>query len=1199
MPNEHPDISEIARNIIGQLAGERLPPAFAKLYSQHTRLGSGQPGLGMWGENEALDRFNDALRLIDAGLVGQESGSDLWRDAMRRAGELLEWLAHPQLNPANVPVKLFAAAAYQLAGYPARASAILEETIGDEPTVMHSLLQADFPRLLNGIMQVWKTSELPTMPTVPEIHWTDPNELDRSLSLWVAQECFSALGVLCAYMRWGDETRLAKVFEKLDAVADVALHGVDPYSWMLAKLCSAVARVYVDSSLRIHIPELATETTPDGTTAFERYNRLCYLSRRALAWPSQVRGMEKLASGDSFALCTPTGSGKTMVAELGIIQSLFTELQSNADKDALAVEVPAPIALYLVPSRALAAEVESKLSRVLRRLDNRVIVTGLYGGTDWGPTDAWLTADDRTVLICTYEKGEALLRFLGPHFVHRVSLVVIDEAHKVQFDGKTESLVQAESRPLRLEVLGARLFAHMSRAGSRTIALSAVASGCETALASWVTQQNDAVPVTTYYRSTRQLIGRLECLPNRRFEIRYDLLDGASLRFLDTGEDITPFIPRPFAPHPTAPFLEDGGPELQLRPYLFWAAMNLAKPDENDEQHSVLISVMQKPSGYAAGLLRLLESEWSDEELPTFFRYPTDPEKIELWRKCLDSCRDYFGAESLEYKLLERGIVLHHGKLPSLTARLFTEAISERIVYLVIATSTLSEGVNLPFETVLIPTLRRSGTFVGKREFANLVGRAGRPGSGTEGRTLVLMRPAPLRTQRDSSANNIRAVRRAYSDLISGVEPQSCEERDVESPLAALIESLRSQWATLHPRGTSAEFSDWLENTAPLSIPEDEAAGSLHLVQTLDSLDSILLASIVEIERVANAELADDALEAELQRIWQRSYAHYANRQEADLGGHFIKRGKALTSQVYPDPSQRRRLYHTSLPPRFGMGLIELFPEIIRHFQTGGDYATWNSDLRFNYVHTAIEILSNSPKFKPKDPPPRRAGSWANVLRWWLNANEAEVTPAADKVAEWQDYVHSNFSYKASWGIGSIIGLALSESGERSEPLTLEDWPRTNLPWIAFWFKELLVWGTLEPVAAYLLAKGFCTTRNEAETVAVAYYESMSSESDANEILSPRVIRHWADQNHQRTSAARPGIPSRIATTPLRNLDGADQKQWHVLPVDKDDSIYWTDPAGFALAVSSKPTGWSDPYESECDFLFDAMSNHVNVSHYL
>ena len=50
------------------------------------------------------------------------------------------------------------------------------------------------------------------------------------------------------------------------------------------------------------------------------------------------------------------------------------------------------------------------------------------------------------------------------------------------------------------------------------------------------------------------------------------------------------------------------------------------------------------------------------------------------------------------------------------------------------------------------------------------------------------------------------------------------------------------------------------------------------------------------------------------------------------------------------------------------------------------------------------------------------------------------------------------------WGLGSVIGLATDElhAGRLLAP-RLEDWPRTGLPWVVFWLKELIHWGTLEP----------------------------------------------------------------------------------------------------------------------------------------
>jgi len=57
-----------ARIITKKLASGALTPSFAKLYSQHTRLDSGQPGLSGWAANEADKRLEDAIRLVDAAL---------------------------------------------------------------------------------------------------------------------------------------------------------------------------------------------------------------------------------------------------------------------------------------------------------------------------------------------------------------------------------------------------------------------------------------------------------------------------------------------------------------------------------------------------------------------------------------------------------------------------------------------------------------------------------------------------------------------------------------------------------------------------------------------------------------------------------------------------------------------------------------------------------------------------------------------------------------------------------------------------------------------------------------------------------------------------------------------------------------------------------------------------------------------------
>jgi hypothetical protein len=1191
---------ELARGLRERLAGSGLIPSFAKLYSQHTRLRAARPGLPGWREREASIRLSDAVRLLEAAFIEREAGGDNWQYGVRRAGELLEWLSHPELNPSRLPIRLLAAAAYQLAGYPARSAGLLNEdgTEGAESGILRSLLSADFPEMLRLLGEYWARTVPSAVSIGTGLPWDDAEAFSNRFHEWIVSETASALGVLCAVMRWGNESRLERALEKLSAVGDVLLYGDNPYSWLLARLCAEAAGVYVEGSMRHNLQRLSEGMNPAGEIALERYLRQSYQSCRVLAWPSQVRGIERLANRESFALCTPTGSGKTTVAELAILQSLFLEPESVEQS---ATVISSPLAIYLVPSRALAAEVEAKLSGVLRDLsDEQIVVTGLYGGTDWGPTDAWLTTEDRAVLICTYEKAEALMRFLGPLFLDRVTLIAIDEAHSVQFDGNRDFLRKAESRPLRLEVLGTRLLAYLDQNQSRVIALSAVASGVENALANWVAGQTGATPAKSSYRSTRQLIGRLECLPNRRFEIRYDLLDGASLEFTEGNRSDTPFIPNPFPPHPPAPEWEEGGPEKRIRPYLLWAAMHLAEPDERGNQRAVLISITQHIEWYTGDFLELLNSTWVEEEKPTFFQRPTDPEKERLWDQCLRSCQDYFGSGSREYRLLQKGIVVHHGNMPGLMARLLVEVIQERVVHLVVATSTLSEGVNLPFETVLIPILRRGSGSISIREFGNLVGRAGRPGFGTEGRSLVLLQPVRGDAK---TALSIEQARNRYFSLVEKLKGQSgldVESADAQSPLAELLFYLEDQWKHLPGSEAGDSFLEWLEQTAPLELGDDLGDESTAAIEALDSLDGLLLSAIVEIEQVAEEELSVDELEERLKRIWQRSYAHYASQEEARLEQLFIRRGRALKTKVYPTQSQRRRLYRTSLPPSSGNQLLDVYPRIREHLEAGREYILWSLYERFDYVRTVASQLGTVSKFRLREKAGGTKVDWQNVLRWWLDPDWAPVRPTVAQISNWHKYVNQNFYYRFNWGLGSIIALAIDEAygGELRSP-TLEDWPQTGLPWIVFWLKELIVWGTLEPVAAFLLARGMEVTRADAVKAARFYYEQFEGLAP-DERLNAVTIRDWANTISRGGQVSRDSEPpSQIPVSLLRDFNDASSRQWNVVPVEIEDEIYWFDLAGFPLANCRRVEEWSSSYLDTHDFTLDASRQVVSSGIYL
>ena len=156
-PNDH--TLALADRLQRRLAGGRLTPTFAKLYSQHVRLGAHQPGLAGWGEHEATQRLDDAVRLLEAGFVLRAARHGDWQASMRRAAELLEWLAHPEMNPNGLPIRLLAAAAYQVAGYPARSSGLLDDASdAAESRILRAFLKGELKGLLSHLARYWATA---------------------------------------------------------------------------------------------------------------------------------------------------------------------------------------------------------------------------------------------------------------------------------------------------------------------------------------------------------------------------------------------------------------------------------------------------------------------------------------------------------------------------------------------------------------------------------------------------------------------------------------------------------------------------------------------------------------------------------------------------------------------------------------------------------------------------------------------------------------------------------------------------------------------------------------------------------------------------------------------------------------------------------------------------------------------------------
>lgn len=95
---------------------------------------------------------------------------------------------------------------------------------------------------------------------------------------------------------------------------------------------------------------------------------------------------------------------------------------------------------------------------------------------------------------------------------------------------------------------------------------------------------------------------------------------------------------------------------------------------------------------------------------------------IDALKKYIGSSDTQLGKQSSFIQLMERGVVVHHGSMP-LKARLLIEHfVREGYAKLCFATSTLNQGINMPFDCVLIDNFYQMEELTLK----NLIGRSGR-----------------------------------------------------------------------------------------------------------------------------------------------------------------------------------------------------------------------------------------------------------------------------------------------------------------------------------------------------------------------------------------------------------------------------------------------------------------------------------------
>ena len=425
-----------------------------------------------------------------------------------------------------------------------------------------------------------------------------------------------------------------------------------------------------------------------------------YLERLAaespVLLPSQYEAVvdRAILEPDRNLLITlPAGTGKTLLGELALLSSLGRD---------------PGLVCYIAPYVALGRQVAD---RIRRHVPGEVRIHRMVG--PYKEPDPLDPENYHEILVATPERFDAMMRF-NPSLLSFIRCVVFDEAHMIGND----------KRGVRLEgiLTRMRLAAIRSDQVPRFVLLSAVLSNADS-LANWIGIESTDVVRGTWRPSAKRLLKWTE-----EGKLRLHAGDDP---MREHPADVLGEVPLLW---PTKGFYPSGNIGANKKQGLL-AMENvayLAESQYNQYQQPVLCvcSTRAKTRHLAAKITQRLET------------IQPLPQPIRIITNLIEQKHSYL--QPLKEALL-RGVAYHNSSLPHDVREGIERAVENRSLKVVTATTTLAEGVDLPFRTTILSDWLM---FDGASErpmdsllFKNIAGRCGRAGQFTEGDTIIFDNP--------------------------------------------------------------------------------------------------------------------------------------------------------------------------------------------------------------------------------------------------------------------------------------------------------------------------------------------------------------------------------------------------------------------------------------------------------------------------
>ncbi|XP_051841327.1 DNA polymerase theta [Antechinus flavipes] len=443
-------------------------------------------------------------------------------------------------------------------------------------------------------------------------------------------------------------------------------------------------------------------------------------------WQAECLLLGQVLEGRNLVYSAPTSAGKTLVAELLILKRVL-EMRKKA--------------LFILPFVSVAKEKKYYLQNLFQEVG--LLVEGYMGSCS--PAVRFSALD---IAVCTIERANGLVnRLIEEDKMDLLGMVVVDELH----------MLGDSHRGYLLELLLTKV--------------------------RYVTQRAAARPenLTSDFSKDIQIIGMSATLPN------LDLVAS----WLNAELYHTDFRP--------VPLLES----LKIGNSIYDSSMKLVREFQpmlqvkGDEDHIVSLCYEIICDGYSVlifcpskswceKLANIIAHEFYDlQHQAQGFVKPPELHPLTLDQKGLLEVVDQLkrlpsGLDSVLQQTVPWGVAFHHAGLTFEERDIIEGSFRQGLIRVLVATSTLSSGVNLPARRVIIRTPVFNGKCLDILTYKQMVGRAGRKGVDTIGESILVCKKM-------EKSKGIALLQGSLKPVCSSLQRREGEER-TSSMIRAILE---------------------------------------------------------------------------------------------------------------------------------------------------------------------------------------------------------------------------------------------------------------------------------------------------------------------------------------------------------------------------------------------------------------------------